>query len=187
MSLRPSMIPRGCFREIRKYQKCASDKGAGQCFSDKISIMEVCPDHVLEGLREKKKWTLRAELIDNDTYKRAMQVSDFNMGRSVTDLKLKTWDYGKSCNLRSDSLYQDDRYNPVKYSHPHRMDNVNFPEQEYKDFFGGTLGEAEKESYDHHTLSMTDGTSPAMHAHMAQKRKSKIASAKAAVDGANGH
>jgi len=27
--------------------------------------MEVCPDHVLEGLQEKKKWYLRAEVIDN--------------------------------------------------------------------------------------------------------------------------
>jgi hypothetical protein len=48
--------------------------------------MEVCPDHVLEGLREKKKWYLRAEMIDNDTYKRAMTVSDYNRGKSVSDL-----------------------------------------------------------------------------------------------------
>jgi len=67
--------------------------------------MEVCPDHVLEGLREKKKWYLRAEMIDNDTYKRAMTVSGFNQGRSVSDLKLKTWDYGKTANLRSDSFW----------------------------------------------------------------------------------
>ena len=48
--------------------------------------MEVCPDHVLEGLREKKKWYLRAEMVDNDTYKRAMTVSDYNRGKSVSDL-----------------------------------------------------------------------------------------------------
>jgi len=34
--------------------------------------MEVCPDHILEQLREKKKWLLRAEVIDNETYRRAM-------------------------------------------------------------------------------------------------------------------
>ena len=67
--------------------------------------MEVCPDHVLEGLREKKKWLLRAEVIDNETYRRAMEVSDFNRGRSVSDLKLKTWEFGATKNLRSDSLY----------------------------------------------------------------------------------
>ena len=67
--------------------------------------MEVCPDHILELLREKKKWLLRAEVIDNETYRRAMAVSDFNRGRSVSDLKLKTWEYGMAHNLRSDSLY----------------------------------------------------------------------------------
>ena len=147
--------------------------------------MEVCPDHVLEGLREKKKWVMRAEMIDNDSYKRAMTVSDFNIGRSIGDLKLKTWDYGKTANLRSDGLYQDDRWNPTKYGHPHRMDNVNFPDQEYKDFFGGTKGEGEKADYDHHTLSMSDGTSAAMQVHRAEKRKSKISEAKSAVDSAN--
>ena len=127
---------------------CAAKSSAENCFSDKISIMEVCPDHVLEGLREKKKWYLRAEMIDNDTYKRAMTVSDFNRGRSVSDLKLKTWDYGKTANLRSDSFWQDDRYDPTKYSHPHRYDNANFEEQEYIDFFGGTKGTAEAAEYE---------------------------------------
>lgn len=56
--------------------------------------MEICPDHVLEALREKKKWLLRAESIDNATYKRAMVVSDYNKGRSVSDLELKSWGYG---------------------------------------------------------------------------------------------
>merc|ERR1719389_901615 len=119
------MAPRGCMKEIRKYHKCSAEKGADSCFNEKIDIMEVCPDHILEALREKKKWVMRAEMIDNDTFKRAMTVSDFNIGRSVSDLKLKTWDYGKTANLRGDGLYQDDRWNPTKYSHPHRFDNVN--------------------------------------------------------------
>jgi hypothetical protein len=67
--------------------------------------MEVCPDHILEGLREKKKWMLRAEVIDNETYRRAMEVSDFNRGRSVSELKLKTWEAGMAHKLRSDSLF----------------------------------------------------------------------------------
>lgn len=87
--------------------------------------MEVCPDHVLEGLREKRKWYLRAELIDNQTYKRAMKVGDYNKGRSVSDLVIKDWSYGHPKNLRSDSVWQDDRYNPSIYPHPHRYDNEN--------------------------------------------------------------
>ena len=148
MTLVPSMIPRGCFREIRKFQACSSANGKGTevCMAQKLNIMEVCPDHVLEALREKKKWFARAETIDNETYRRAMQVSDYNRGRSVSDLKIKDWSYGYT--LRSDSLYQDDRFDPTKFSHPHRNDNVNFPEQEYKDIFGGTIGAAKAKEYE---------------------------------------
>ena len=86
MTLQPNYIPKGCYREIRKYQACSAASGQEACLNEKISIMEVCPDHVLEGLREKRKWFLRAEAIDNQTYKRAMTVSDYNKGKSVSDL-----------------------------------------------------------------------------------------------------
>ena len=176
MTLRPNFMPRGCYKEVRSYQMCVAKSSADACFSEKISIMEVCPDHVLEGLREKKKWYLRAEMIDNDTYKRAMTVSDFNKSRSVSDLKLKTWDYGKTANLRSDSLWQDDRYDPTKFSHPHRYDNVNFPEQEYMDFFGGTKGTALSEEYERNRLGLTDDSSSAIRAHQSSRRINKLKS-----------
>lgn len=143
MTLQPTFIPRGCYREIRKYQLCAAEKGNDACMPAKMDIMEVCPDHVLEALQERKKWYLRAESIDNETYKRAMSISDYNKGRSVSDLDLKTWEHGSPENMRTETLWADDRYNPITYSHPHRYDNVNFPEQEYKDFFGGTIGQGE--------------------------------------------
>jgi len=105
MTLVPNFIPRGCYKEIRKYQMCAANANgdASVCVNDKVSIMEVCPEHILEGLREKKKWMLRAEVIDNETYKRAMTVGDYNRNRSVSDLEMKTWEHGK--NLRSDSTW----------------------------------------------------------------------------------
>jgi len=105
MTLQPNWIPKGCMREIRKYQICAGSKGEDACFNDKISIMEVCPDHILEDLREKKKWYLRAEVIDNETYKRAMTVGEYNKGRSVSDLKLKVWEDGLQKNMRTDSYF----------------------------------------------------------------------------------
>ena len=169
MTLTPNFIPRGCYKEIRKYQICQQKKGTEQCLSDKISIMEVCPDHVLEGLQEKKKWYLRAEVIDNQTYKRAMSVSDYNQGRSIADLQLKTWDYGKGGKLRSDSVWQDDRYNPTKFAHTHRYDNVNFPEQEYKDIFGGTLGQEEAKERQYYKLNLA-GKSKASGEYLEQQR-----------------
>lgn len=65
MTLAPSIIPRGCTNELKTYSDCSNAKGYLNCFAEKLSIMEVCPSHVLEGLREKKKWYLRAESIDN--------------------------------------------------------------------------------------------------------------------------
>ena len=180
LSLTPSFIPRGCYREIKKYQYCAQNRGADACLNDKLSIMEVCPDHILEALREKKKWYLRAEVIDNQTYKRAMQVSDYNRGRSVSELKLKTWEFGKGENLKSDSLWQDDRYNPTKYSHPHRYDNVNFPEQEYKDIFGGTLGNQADKEKEFYQLGF-NGSSKASEEYIQEQRSKKQAAHDAAA------
>ncbi len=79
-----------------------------------------------------------------------MSVSDFNKGKSVSDLEIKDWSFGHPSNLRSESTWQDDRYDARKYPHPHRYDNVNFPEQEYKDVFGGTVGNAAREEHDKH-------------------------------------
>ena len=138
---------------------CSKKNGEDACLQDKINIMEVCPEHVLEGLREKKKWYLRAEVVDNDTYRRAMSVSDYNKGKSVTELQLKTWASGKSGELRTDSVWEDDRYSPVKYPHPHRFDSVNFPEMEYKDVFGGTIGEKEKKDLEYYKIGLMSGKS----------------------------
>lgn len=182
-----SMCPKGCLREIRKFQFCSADKGAENCFSEKISIMEVCPEHVLEGLREKKKHMLRAELIDNQTYRRAMQVGDYNKGRSVSELQLKTWAYGKAGHLRSDSYWEDDRYNPKEYRHHHRNDNVNNPEQEYKDFFGGNIGEAAKKTQEHHALGFFSDKSKAMAEHQEDKRSTLAEAVKVVASHNHGH
>lgn len=123
--------------------------------------MEVCPDHVLEALREKRKWFLRAQAIDNETYKRAMTVGDYNKGKSVTDLTIRDWSYGSPKNMRSDSTWEDDRYDPTKFPHPHRYDNVNFKEQEYTDVFGGTKGQAATEELDKYKYDWRTGTSNA--------------------------
>ena len=186
MTLIPNFMPRGCYREVRKYQECAATIGKEfeQCVQQKVAIMEVCPAHVLEALREKKKHMLRAEVIDNETYSRAMQVSDFNRGKSVSDLQLKTWEYGTMKNLRSDTLYQDNRYDPTQFSHPHRYDNVNFPEQEYKDFFGGTMGTKEGEERDRHNLDMS-GSSQAIKEFQSQRRVAKLSDAVKEVDQLN--
>ena len=105
-----------------------------------------------------------------------MTVSDYNNGRSVSDLDIKDWTFGHPNNMRSDSTWQDDRYDPRKYPHPHRYDNVNFPEQEYRDVFGGTLGAAAEKERDYHTIHLFKGEATAMVDHKAQERASALQS-----------
>ena len=124
--------------------------------------MEVCPDHVLASLREKKKWFLRAQVIDNATYKRAMSVTPYNKGRSVSDLTLKSWSYGTSKNLRPDSYWVDDRFDPSVYRAASTKDSINFPDMEYKDFFGGTMGAEAAAEKQKHALGFWSGKSKAM-------------------------
>ena len=112
-----------------------------------------------------------------------MQVGDYNRGRSVSDLSLKTWDYGLT--LRSDSLYQDDRYDPTKFSHPHRNDNVNFPEQEYKDVFGGTIGASKAKVYEKHSMDIITDQSEAIREHHSKRRMRAVDAAKD-IDSLNG-
>lgn len=133
--------------------------------------MEVCPEHVLSALKEKKKWFLRAQVIDNATYRRAMSVGPYNKGRSVSDLELKTWQQGTKYHLRPDSYWNDDRYDPTEYRHPFKYDNVNFPDIEYKDIFGGNWGQAANAEKEKYALNYWTGKSKAMTEH----RKAQVA------------
>lgn len=98
-------MPKGCSNEIQIYKKCVKKSGNPQsCLDEKINIMEVCPKWTLELLRERKKNLMRATLIDNQTYRRAMEISDYNKGRSVADIKhTKTYRDGTPQQLRSDA------------------------------------------------------------------------------------
>lgn len=48
---------------------------------------------------------------------------------------------------------------------------MNFPDQEYKDIFGGTVGQAEKKDFEYHSIGLTSGTSKAMDDHIQQARQ----------------
>jgi hypothetical protein len=101
----PIYYPKGCANEIQIYKNCVRDSGkAEMCMNEKINIMEVCPKWSLELLREKKRTLMRTTLIDNQTYRRAMEVSDYNQGRSMKDLNTaKSWKDGTPDKLRSDA------------------------------------------------------------------------------------
>jgi len=110
--------------------------------------MEVCPKWVLESLREKKRFAMRATLIDNQTYRRAMKVSNYNHGRSLRSIKKETL---KEPEIRSDAYWSDDRYNPTVYPAPDQNSNVNLGNDViYNDVLGGNRIETthkEREAY----------------------------------------
>jgi len=62
---------------------------------------------------------------------------------------------------------------------------VNFPEQEYKDVFGGTIGNAAAAERDEHNIGLTSNTSTAMMDAAAQRRKDMLISAAKQVDDLN--
>lgn len=62
---------------------------------------------------------------------------------------------------------------------------MNFPDQEYKDFFGGTVGTAEADEYNRHHIGIRSGTSEAINEHNSVKRMSKLRAAQAEIDEAN--
>lgn len=158
-------IPKGCNREIHKYKTCfANKKNQSECFDQKINVMEICPKWVLELLREQKRYLMRATLIDNQTYKRAMKVSDYNRDRSLSDIKD---DPSKEVhNYRGEAWWADDRYHPAIYPSPDQNTNFNLGENiVYNDVLGGNRVQLiydrrdkfRKDSYDHLKKQVDDG------------------------------
>lgn len=131
-----TFYPKGCGKEIKLYKDCIKGRGdVNKCFDQKINIMEVCPKWVLEQLKERKRFLMRATLIDNQTYRRAMKVSDYNKGRTLKDIKE---DITSQPHIRSDSYWSDDRYNPTIYPSPDQNTNVNLGDNiVYSDILGG--------------------------------------------------
>ncbi len=140
-------LPKGCTKEIKTYEKCRQQSGKS-CIEEKINIVEICPKWALEQLRENKKFTMKATIIDNNTYRKAMEVSLYNEGRSLRDLKDRHAHLKK---YRGDGYWADDRYNPVIYPSADQNTNIVLGDKVvYNDLFGGNfveLVEDEREKY----------------------------------------
>lgn len=53
---------------------------------------------------------MRLEALNNQKYRRAMEVADYNQGRTVANVGRRTWTDGTADRLRPDSMWIDDRY-----------------------------------------------------------------------------
>jgi hypothetical protein len=129
------LLPKGCSKEIKKYKICIKNKvDISKCIDEKINIMEVCPKWSLELLRERKKFIMRSILIDNETYRRGMKISNYNSGRSLKDINE---DIRGQPDVRSESYWYDDRYNPTIYPGSDQRTNIVLGNITYSDPLGG--------------------------------------------------
>jgi hypothetical protein len=105
-------LPRFCLRTISIYKRClvANDDKQNKCLEEQDNIVSICPNWALDSLKNKQLSHLRLEAIQNQKYRRAMEVADYNQGRTVANTARRTWKDGTASKLRPDSMWIDDRY-----------------------------------------------------------------------------
>lgn len=107
-------MPRGCARAMDIYKRCRFINGEEKCREEGNDFLAICPNFVLDGLKERKADKLKKMGLDAFYYKKAMQVGSYNVGRSIKDVNLdvKFSDGGRN-KLRPDTMYADERYTNV--------------------------------------------------------------------------
>jgi hypothetical protein len=88
----------------------ANDDQAKKCQEEQDNIISICPNWALDSLKDKQLSFLRIEALQNQKYRRAMEVADYNQGRTVANTTRRTWKDGTASKLRPDSMWVDDRY-----------------------------------------------------------------------------
>lgn len=107
-SVKVDKLPRGCVRMIQNYKRCQMINE--DCNEEANDIVNVCPNWALQKLKEKKKQIFKFTAININRYRRAIQVSSYNEGKTVADLERHTWNDGSRENLRPDTMWADERY-----------------------------------------------------------------------------
>lgn len=102
--------PRGCRRQIQLFEQCVYANGREKCGEEGTNILSICPNFVLDGLRQRTLQKAKVLAIDNATYREAMIVGDYNKGRTVANISTNSWIDGKAEKLRPDTMWADDRY-----------------------------------------------------------------------------
>jgi hypothetical protein len=106
-------LPRGCVRTIQAFKRCEMVNGQGNCANASQEILSVCPAWALDELKEKQRFLAKVSAINRLTYQSAMEVSDYNKGRTVADVSDRTWIDGTREHLRPDTMWADERYSKI--------------------------------------------------------------------------
>lgn len=113
LAMKSDKYPRGCVHAIKTAKRCELVNGKEKCKEDFENILNVCPRWVLDDMVEKKKQFAKIAAIQLKEYREALEVSDYNKGRSVGDLVEKRWVDGTREKLRPDTIWADDRYSEI--------------------------------------------------------------------------
>ena len=105
------MLPLVCYRTLDKFNRCKMFNDAEKCRDEELNFLQTCPNPVLHQMRRSKLTAQKHRLIQVQDYKRAMEVSEYNKGRSVADVDPnKRFEHGTAKYLRPDSMWADERY-----------------------------------------------------------------------------
>jgi hypothetical protein len=61
-------------------------------------------------MKDNNTLKLKLEAQANRKLSKAMEVSDYNKGKTVADVPNRTWEDGERSKLRPNSMWADDRY-----------------------------------------------------------------------------
>lgn len=105
-------FPRHCTRSVDAYKTCliANDEDKNKCANEGKDILAICPPWALDKMKDNNSLKLKLEAQSNIRYREAMEVKDYNRGRTIADIPNKTWSDGERSKLRPNSMWADDRY-----------------------------------------------------------------------------
>jgi len=106
-------LPRACVRTLSVYKRCEMINGATKCKKEGQEILEICPNWALDEIKSKNRFLKKAQAIQNKQYREAMEISEYNKGRTNADVSDKTWKDGTRFNLRPDTMWADQRYGKI--------------------------------------------------------------------------
>lgn len=107
-------IPLSCVRPLQKFYRCRMINGEDKCQEEADYFLSICPNTVINELRNQKLRREKHRLIQVADYRKAIQVSDYNKDRSVAEVPLNVnYLKGNRHNLRPDTIWADERYSNV--------------------------------------------------------------------------
>lgn len=116
LSIKPAFrfefFPKHCTRTVDTYKTCliANDDDKQKCKHEGEDILAICPPWALDKMKENQRLKLKLEAQANQKYRRSIEVPEYNQGRTVADVPLRSWADGERSKLRPNSIWADERY-----------------------------------------------------------------------------